>query len=261
MKNRLGLLLLIALLGATAGCKKSVHFQETPDYQGSPIDFFMPLQKGKYAIWRLDSINFVSFGQKDSTTSYWAKDSVEKSFTDGSGKTAWLVTRYLSDTLGVNWYTSQTNTVTGSDQGVWVTEYNLRFLKLAAPVDEGVTWNGNSALPYEPYVDFYDYSDDSHLSLGSWNYMYQNVGQPFTVGSTKYDSTATVLAVNDSINVPIKDLKSFASKTYWSETYAKHIGMVYRRTEMWEYQPPTPNQTQSGYKIGFILTMKLLKHN
>jgi hypothetical protein len=30
---------------------------------------------------------------------------------------------------------------------------------------------------------------------------------------------------------------------------------------MWEYQPPTPDGTQTGYKIGFKLTMQMIDHN
>ena len=261
MKNRLGLLLTLTLVIAITGCKKTISYQKDPGFAGDPTDYFLPLQAGKYAIYRLDSLNFYYYGQLDTITSYLAKDSVENTFTDGSNHQAWLVTRYLSDLSGSNWTPSTTYTVTPSQQQLWVTENNLRFLKLAAPITEGLTWSGNSALPYAPFQDFFDFSDDSHLTLNDWTYTYQKVGQPYTLGTTKFDSTVTVLQANDSINVPILDPRSFGSKTYWIETYAKHIGLVYRHTAMWEYQPPTPNQTQSGYKIGFEITMTLVGHN
>jgi len=261
MKNRLGLLLLLTLGISITGCKKTISYKQTSDFAGDPTDYFLTLQVGKYATYRLDSLNFYYYGQLDTTTSYLAKDSVESSITDGSNHQAWLVTRYLSDLSGSYWVPSQTYTVTPSLQQVWVTENNLRYLKLASPITEGLTWAGNSTLPYAPFKDFFDFSDDSHLSLGDWTYTYQKVGQPYTLGTTKYDSTVTVLQANDSINVPIVDPRSFGSKTYWIETYAKHIGLVYRHTAIWEYQPPTPNGTQSGYKIGFELTMTLIDHN
>ncbi|MBS1605119.1 MAG: hypothetical protein JST42_20820 [Bacteroidetes bacterium] len=261
MNKRLGLLLSLTLVIAITGCKKTISYKQTSDFEGDPTDYFLTLQVGKYATYRLDSLNFYYYGQLDTITSYLAKDSVESSFTDGSNHQAWLVTRYLSDLSGSNWEASQTYTVTPSLQQVWVAENNLRFLKLASPITEGLTWAGNSALPYAPFQDFFDFSDDSHLSLGDWTYTYQKVGLPYTLGTTKYDSTVTVLQANDSINVPILDPKSFGSKTYWIETYAKHIGLVYRHTAIWEYQPPTPNQTQSGYKIGFEITMTLTDHN
>ena len=76
-----------------------------------------------------------------------------------------------------------------------------------------------------------------------------------------YDSATTILQIADSTNVPITNVNAFASATYWSETYAKNVGMIYRHTEMWEYQPPTPDGSQSGYKIGFALTMSVVDHN
>ena len=129
-------------------------------------------------------------------------------------------------------------------------------------MDVGFNWTGNTYLPYAPYQDFFQYSSYSNLSLGGWDYIYMQVNQPFTVtNGTKYDSSTTVLQVADSTNVPIVDPTSFASVSYWSETYAKHIGLIYRHTEMWEYQPPTPDGSQAAYKIGFELTMSLIDHN
>ena len=180
----------------------------------------------------------------------------------GTGAAAWLVTRYLSDTSGDSWTPSETYIVTPSTQTIDMTENNLRFIKLAWPMDLGFSWTGNTYLPYAPYQDFFQYSSYANQSLGSWNYTYMQVNQPFTVNNgTKYDSTTTVLQFADSTNVPIVDPNSFASATYWSETYAKHIGLIYRHTEMWEYQPPTPDGSQQGYKIGFELTMSVVDHN
>lgn len=261
MKIRLGLVLAIALVTAITSCKKNVPFNKTSAYVGDPADYFLPLQVGKYAIYRLDSLNFYYYGQLDTITSYLAKDSVESSFTDGTGQQAWLVTRYLSDTTGDSWAPSQTYTVSASTQKLEMNEDNLRYIKLAYPIENGFSWSGNSYLPYAPFQDFFDFSDDSHLNVSTWNYNYQNVSKPYTAGSITYDSTATVIADNDSINVPIIDPLSFASRTYWAETYAKHIGLVYRHTEIWEYQPPTPDGAQSGYKIGFEVTMTLQSHN
>jgi len=257
MKNRPGLVWFLALVVIITSCKKSTY-----TYPANPLtNYFLPLQVGKYAIYRLDSVNFYYYGQLDTVSSYLAKDSVEKTSMDNSGRPIWLVTRYLSDTLGTSWVTSQTYTVTPSVQTLEVVENNLRFIKLAFPMDEGFSWTGNTYLPDNPYQDFFTYSDDANVSMGLWNYSYQKVNTPISLSGKTYDSTVTVSQINDSINVPILIDTAFASRTYWSETYAKHIGLVYRHTEMWEYQPPTPNGTQQAYKIGFQMTMKLLDHN
>lgn len=251
--------LLCALVGALAitSCRK-----ETYTYPDSPLtNYYAPLQVGKYVIYRMDSLNFYYYGQLDTLTRYLAKDSVEEAMTDNMGRPSWRVVRYLSDTTGVDWTPMETYLVTPTRTTLEVVEDNLRSIKLAFPIDEGYSWMGSSYQPYAPYQDFFDFSDDSHLNVQRWNYTYQNVNKPFTVGNTVYDSTATVVEVNDSINVPILIDTSFASRTYWTETYAKNIGMIYRHTELWEYQPPTPNGTQLGYKIGFEVTFNIVDHN
>jgi hypothetical protein len=257
MKNRLGCIIIIALVVTITSCKKTIH------YPANPLsNYFLTLQVGKYVTYRMDSLNFYYYGQLDTVTSYWAKDSVEKSIVDASGATVWLVTRYLSDTLGDGWTPTITYTVAPSTQTIDVTENNLRFIKLAFPMDAGFSWTGNTYLPYAPYQDFFSFSDYNNLTLGGWNYVYDSVNRPFTVSNgVTFDSATTILQIADSTNVPIIDPGSFASSTYWSETYAKHIGLIYRHTEMWEYQPPTPDGSQSGYKIGFELTMSLIDHN
>jgi len=256
MKNRLGALL-IALVVTITSCKKTISYPAIP-----LTDYFITLQVGKYVTYRMDSLNFYYYGQLDTITSYLAKDSVEGTSVDGTGATVWRVTRYLSDTSGDSWRPTETYTVSPTTQTIDMTENNLRFIKLAWPMDLGFSWTGNTYLPYAPYQDFFLYSSYANLSLGGWNYTYMQVNQPFTVNNgTNYDSTTTVLQIADSTNVPITDPTSFASATYWSETYGKHIGLIYRHTEMWEYQPPTPDGTQEGYKIGFEVTMTVVDHN
>ena len=261
MKLRLSLIILLSLMVVTS-CKKTVNFTKTSSYSGALTDFWTPLQVGKYVTYRMDSLNFYFYGQLDTITSYLAKDSIEDTVTDGAGNLSYLVVRYLSDTTGSNWVTNETYMVTPSTQNIQMVEENLRFIKLAWPISDGFSWGGNDYLPDAPYQDYFQFSDDSHTSLGSWNYAYQNVDQPYaTPGGLRFDSTISVLQVNDSVNVPITNANAFASRTYWWETYAKHVGLVYRHTEMWEYQPPTPDGTQAGYKIGFELTMTVVDHN
>src|ERR1700743_554916 len=106
MKLRPVVLFLVVFL-AFASCKKTVHYPAV-----APADYFIPLQTGKYATYRLDSLNFYYYGQLDTVTSYLAKDSVSDTITDAAGNHAFLVVRYLSDTTGAVWTTNETNVVT-----------------------------------------------------------------------------------------------------------------------------------------------------
>src|SRR5579864_8276220 len=103
MKLRLGVIIVIGVIVATSSCKKTINFTKTSAYSGNLTDFWTTLQVGKYVTYRLDSLNFYFYGQLDTITSYLAKDSIEQSYTDGTGNTSWLVTRYMSDTTGLSW--------------------------------------------------------------------------------------------------------------------------------------------------------------
>jgi len=266
-KNRPGIALTLALLVAIStlvifitSCKK-----QTYTYPPSPLtNYFMPLQVGKYVTYRLDSLTFYYYGQKDTITRYLAKDSVEAAITDNLGRPSWRVVRYLSDTTGVQWTPNETYMVTPTVQTLEVVENNLRFIKLAFPMDEGYSWAGNTYLPKNPYQDDFDFSGALDQNPQRWNYAYQNVNKPFQIGGKVYDSTTTILQVDDSTNLfnnlPIIDT-SFASRTNWTETYSRNIGLVYRHTALWEWQPPTPNGTQVGYKLGFEMTLTIVDHN
>jgi len=222
----------------------------------------MPLQVGKYVTYRMDSLTFYYYGQNDTITSYLAKDSVEGFSTDNLGRQAWRVVRYLNDTSGMGpWTPTETYEVTPTTTSVEVLENNLRFVKLVSPINEGNNWNGNSYLPKDPYHALFLFSFTDNINPSTWSFTYQQVNKPYTVKNKSYDSTLTVLEVSDSSNVPIFDPSRVAAKTYWTETYAKNIGLIYRRTQLWEYQPPSSDGLQSGYKIGFELTLSITDHN
>lgn len=253
-----GLIIIFTVLLVTASCKKTTYTYPGPFVK----DYYTPLQVGKYITYRLDSLTFYYYGQLDTLTSYLAKDSVEAVFTDNARNTVWRVVRYLNNITGTGaWTPGETYMVTPSTRSIEISENNLRSVNLAFPINEGYSWRGSTYLPYDPYKSLFLFSDNQHLNVSTWNYTYKQVNKPFTVINKAYDSTVTVLQVNDSTNVPIIDRTSFGSKSYWAETYAKNIGLIYRRTQIWEYQPATPDGTQHAYKIGFEMTLSIVDHN
>jgi hypothetical protein len=259
MKNiRLTGVISLLILITVIGCKRTLY--NHPD--DTLTHYYLPLKEGKYAVYQVDSLNFYYYGQLDTVTHYLVKDSVENSFTDNLGQVSYTVVRYITPASGpANWAASETNVVTPSARSIELSENNLRFIKLAYPLKDGLTWNGNSYLPRDPYGDIFDYIAPENVDINQWTYTYQHVNQSFNTGSVNYDSTVTILQQDDSFNVPILIDTSVAHRTYWSETYARNIGLVYRHSILWEYQPPIPNTTQGGYKIGFEVTFTLLEHN
>jgi hypothetical protein len=220
----------------------------------------MPLQTGKYIHYRLDSMRFIDFGQRDTIVSYDAKDVVDGELTDNLGRQTFRVVRYLRDITSTNDedYTARlTYFVTPTREAVEVQEENLKFQKLRLPVNEGYSWHGNSFLPATPYYTIYQFSNDEDINV--WNYTYNNVNTQSMINDNTYDSTVTVLQVADSSNVPIEFPEGLAYRNYWTETYAKNIGLIYKEIVMWEYQPP--NSGNPGFRSGFGLTMSIIDHN
>lgn len=218
------------------------------------------MQVGKYISYRLDSLKFVAFGQKDTLISYQIRDKVDAEVTDNMGRLGYRIIRYQRDVLSSNeadWAPVLTYLVVPTHQSIEVVENNLRFQKLRLPINEGFNWHGNAFLPNSPYETIYPFSNDEDMQF--WNYTYQDIDQPLIVNDQMFDSTITIHHVEDSVNVPITQPDGLAYRNYWIESYAKHVGMIYKEVVMWEYQPP--NGSNPGYKTGFGIKMTILDHN
>jgi hypothetical protein len=255
MKKYCGLFLAVTITVLVISCKK-----QTGTLNSTELNAFVSLQTGKYIHYRLDSMRFIDFGQRDTVISYQAKDTIEAEITDNLGRKAFRVVRYLRDlnsTDESDYMPSLTYMIIPTEQCIEVLENNLRFQKLRLPVTEGFNWHGNSFLPSTPYSITYEFSNDEDIDL--WDYTYEGVDQSFEVNDNVYDNTVTILQVADSSNVPIEFPDGLAYRNYWTETYAKNIGLIYKEVVMWEYQPP--NSGNPGFRSGFGLKMNILDHN
>ncbi len=255
MKKILGFTLTLLCVVFLYSCNKK-------DTSLNPVQLseYMPLQTGKYIHYRLDSMRFIDFGQRDTVVSYDAKDVVDGELTDNLGRQTFRVLRYLRDISSTNeedYIVKLTYFITPTRESVELQEENLKFQKLRLPVNNGFNWHGNSFLPATPYFEIYQFSNDEDISV--WDYTYTNVNEQVTINDNTYDSTVTVLQVADSSNVPIEFPDGLAYRNYWTETYAKNIGLIYKEVVMWEYQPP--NSGNPGFRSGFGIKLTIIDHN
>jgi hypothetical protein len=255
MKKFLGYTLILSTAVILYSCNKK-------DASINPTQLieYMPLQTGKYIHYRLDSMRFIDFGQRDTVVSYDAKDVVDGELTDNLGRQTFRIIRYLRDinsTSEEDYFPKLTYFVTPTRESVEVLEENLKFQKLRLPVNNGFNWHGNSFLPATPYYEVYQFSNDEDINL--WEYTYMNVNEQVTINDNTYDSTVTVQQAADSSNVPIEFPDGLAYRNYWTETYAKNIGLIYKEVVMWEYQPP--NSGNPGFRSGFGIKMSIIDHN
>jgi hypothetical protein len=232
---------------------------KTETYPTSPLGNYYPLQVGKYIIYRMDSLVFVNSGQTMQTHSYLAKDTIDAIITDNLGRTTFRIHRYLTDTLyQTPWQDDITYTVTPTATTVELVENNLRFIPLTEPFTTNSLWYGNAYLGDEPYQTYYG-TLTSQSALQYWQFNYENIGQPDTIGSFALSNTLTVQEANDSTNLPLPSDSVFANKSYGLEVYAAGIGLVYKSYILWDFQPITTDLP--GYYEGFGVTQYMVAHN
>lgn len=239
----MGLLLLNA-------CKK-----ENETFVSAPISEYAPLEVGKYIVYQLDSFVFLPFGTRDTTISYQVKYTVSKAIKDNVGRDGFLVKRHIRKTAAAAWKEDNSFQVFNTGDTYEFTDNNLKFVNLVSPVKENFSWKGNSYLPDYPYPAY----DFTSAFTADWDYIYQDVEQPLTLGALNFDNTVTVLQRDEVFGDPAIPGTAFAEKTYSIEKYAKGVGLVYKDFLHWEYQGANPGE-QNSYK-GFGIKLTAIEHN
>lgn len=232
----------------TFGCGNEVE-EPTLDFG---YEYF-PTDSAFWAVYQVDSVIYSSFvsGNVD-TISVQLREEYAGTFTDNEGRTARIINRYIRYDNNIPW--ENINPV------VWYMvldknkrqaermEGELRFMKMVFPVTEGKTWLGNSHF----YRFIYDGISLPSCGGNEWEHIYQDVGQPYELGSLNFNETATILQedCDDSIN-----------KVYSEEVYAKGVGMVYK--EQWVLNTgdstnpePWPNRAE----LGHIAVIKMIDY-
>jgi hypothetical protein len=228
------------------------------EFVTEPLSDFMVLQPGKYITYRLDSLVFTNFGKNTEIHKYQMKHEIDAELVDNLGRPSWRVYTYLRDSAGTElWTPIGSYFITPLAQRIEVTDDNLRVTKLQLPITEGFQWKGNTYLPDEPYAEAYDFNNDNDMK--TWNFTYDAFEPISTYQGHNYTDVRTIIQQDDSFNVPVVDVSTYGYKTLAIEKYAKNIGMVYRKYEMWEYQPNISGA--NPYNTGFGVTLWMIDHN
>lgn len=244
MKNLLPVFLLASVMFINA-CKKSSETFQTPT-----IADYAPTEVGKYITYQLDSLVYKSFGTRDTTISYQVKFETDAEITDNLGRPAFRIIRYIRKTAANAWMPDATFMVTNTGNSLEFVENNLRYIKLTLPFRNGFSWKGNA------YID--TRSANSELQyMDEWDYTYENIGQPTNVGAYSLENTLTVNQRDEIIGNP-GDNASYSEINFSTETYAKGIGLVYRKFFHSEFQPGNGGYFADG---SYGITLTLIDHN
>lgn len=214
------------------------------DLAAPPLSDYFPLTVGKYITYRLDSTVTTQFGADTTRHYYRVRDRVDAEITDALGRKAYRILRTISDSAGKTPYQPSATFMTVPESVDWVenVENNLRFMKLRNPILEGFEWPGNS------FIDASSVNSPVRY-LEGWNYVYQNVGMPFTVRGHTFENTITVLQRNEEFpEGPFTPSQPYKQWDYSVEVYAKGVGLIYKNFDhrIWQGPTPPPNPS-SGY--------------
>jgi hypothetical protein len=192
-----------------SSCKK----EDVNDVSEHMYYSYFPLVKQSWRIYDVDSIahreDDDGTNQPDTSIGVFhfkIMEVIDSAFIDGEGTQAFKVARYrkMNDTLPWDFEAEWVSKLTSnSAQRV---ENNVRYIRLAFPVSTKTeSWNGNA------YNTFQDE-----------DYSYTDIHVPATINNLSFDSTVTVLQLEDN---------NVLHRIFKQEKYANHVGMIYKQKD------------------------------
>lgn len=195
MPKRLNYIVLLTLFWA---CSTNPE----PDASRLGLDYF-PLQKGKYWVYEVNSIDYLvtgGFTEKTIQLKIQLADSFLLNYENQWSYVAYLFER---ENESQAWSASATQQLYRNQrQGVWV-EQNNPFLKLSFPFSENKSWNGNALN-----------------SMEAENYQLEEVFRSFVMDADTFPNTVTVIQADNNDSIISLDRRI--------EVYAQDIGLVYK---------------------------------
>lgn len=246
-------LLFIALTGLVffSACKK-----QSEQLSLIPVADYSPLIVGKYITYRLDSLvkNPANpFGTSQVVHTYQVKYEVDGAIKDNLNRPAFRIIRYIRFNAAGSWVPDNTFMSVNTGHSLEFTENNMRFIKLIQPIKNGYSWKGNR------YVETSSINSEVKY-LADWNYSYESINTSLTLGSNTFANTLTVNQRDETIGNP-DDPGSYSEINYSVESYAKGIGLIYRKFEHKEYQPSTSGGSGTYSDGTYGITLTIIDHN
>lgn len=179
---------------------------------------YFPDKPGSYVVYDVDSFFYDDFAGVVDTVRFQLKEKIVSVFTDNQGRPTLRLERYVKyydDTIPYSsmswalrdvWASNRTSTTAEK------VEENQRFIKLAFPVQENQSWNGNA-----------------QNTLGEVSYKYLFFDKTRTIGGIYFDSTLQVTQLEEEF---------LYSKKYFIEKYARNVGLIYKQVIEVYSQPP-----------------------
>lgn len=261
-KTRISILLLLIVFFS---CNKA-EIDHSLDKKNTYRDYY-PMKTGREMIYKLDSIVPAAFGVRLDTNSYFIKDIVNNRQIENKD-TVFTINRFISNDISVNnWIFQYTYMVRFKENTLELTEkenvyedspvpinglVDLKFIKLANPINDNIIWNGNR------YFTQGNAGTASYLyKYNNWEYRYSNIDAATQILQTNYPETITIVSSNQlSGDTNIEKPQNYQLRIFSKEIYAKNAGLIYKEFIYTDYQPA--NSTSPGYQgksFGIVLRL------
>ena len=221
MKVHKVVILCLILLGFLNSCNKDV----TPPDAGYG---YFPTKIGNWIIYDVVSIEHDAPVNKHDTSIIQIKEVIESIFFDNEHRETQRIERYTRNNDTQPWVIKDVWSSNLTASTAEKDEENVRFIKLTFPVKKGKTWDGNASN-----------------SLDVWNYQYTEVNVPYTINNLSFDSTVTVLQIDE---------ENIVEKKHALEIYAKNVGMIYKELILLD------TEIDGTITIGSELTMTIISY-
>jgi hypothetical protein len=225
MKKLFGILSIIIILSA---CTK-----ENENFFASLDRDYYPLESGTYNLYEVTEINIDEPSNVYDTVEYQLKELIGGAYQDDLGNTSYLLLRYKRENSNQSWDISDVWSVQYNDYRLFVTEENIRYVKMIFPLAINKTWDGNA-----------------YNTLNENDYEITNLDENFILNGQAFDSVLTVIHEADS---------SLIHKNYALEQFARDTGLIYKENthiNSQEIEPGVPLEeritTGTIYKQTFI---------
>lgn len=197
---------------------------------------YMALEVGKYLVYEVDSTIFDPTGDSLITYSHsFIKDEIVDTFLDNTGEVVYRTERFVRRDSTENWQIQKvfTQSIQGN-QGV-VTEDNLRYIKLAFPIQVFNSWD--PLVHIDPNTQIIVAGETLEpFRNGNWRSRILSADEPDTIGQYSFEKVLNLREVDTSGESPFELRISY-------EKYAKGVGLIYREQWILDSQKCT-NQCQ-----------------
>lgn len=167
---------------------------------GEPLDLkqdYFPTEIGNWVIY---DVTEMQHDINHDTLIYQIKEIITADFVDNEGRLAQRVERFKRDSANGLWTIKDVWHSVRTTKTAEKVEEDVRFIKMAFPINEFKVWDGNA---YNQNI--------------KWEYYYDSIDYAGTVGLLSFDSLVNIRQRSESNIVQYQ-------QAY--EIYAKHIGLV-----------------------------------